>query len=218
MTWLTLDTSQGITSLALSAEGIVIATFTDATPSQQAAQLIPQIQHFMREHAMRFDDLDGVACITGVGGFTSVRIGVATARGIGLAAGIPTYGVALMELMAWYARRTHSVTSVRTLLPAGHRDVAEQVFAYSQVSGKMESVRDMQLILKEALPQDALPLCSISLNITEHANAILYPLEDTAALLAEWLHACQNKKHYLSPLPIYSRPPDAIAGAPLLHS
>jgi tRNA threonylcarbamoyladenosine biosynthesis protein TsaB len=69
--------------------------------------LMPTLDALLGEAGGRPADLAGVACCVGPGGFTSLRIGVATAEGLALA-GLPTWGFSAFELRA------------RTLLEAGH--------------------------------------------------------------------------------------------------
>jgi tRNA threonylcarbamoyladenosine biosynthesis protein TsaB len=47
-----------------------------------------------------FADLDRIAVTAGPGSFTGVRVGIACARGIAFALGIPAFGVATLEVMA----------------------------------------------------------------------------------------------------------------------
>lgn len=69
--------------------------------------LMPTLDALFREAGARPADLAGVACCVGPGGFTSLRIGVATVEGLALS-GCPTWGFSAFELRA------------RALREAGH--------------------------------------------------------------------------------------------------
>ena len=69
--------------------------------------LLPTLNELMTEAGRTPRDLRGVVACVGPGGFTSLRIGVATAEGLALT-GLPTWGFSAFELRA------------RTLRTAGH--------------------------------------------------------------------------------------------------
>ena len=62
-------------------------------PPGHARELMPGIDRVMREAGIDFPDLDALAVGVGPGGFTGLRIGVATAHGIAQSAGIPLHRV-----------------------------------------------------------------------------------------------------------------------------
>ncbi len=59
----------------------------------QDARLMPMIAEVMAQAGRAFADLDRVAVARGPGSFTGTRVGLAAARGIGLAAGKPVIGI-----------------------------------------------------------------------------------------------------------------------------
>ncbi|MBS1785052.1 MAG: tRNA (adenosine(37)-N6)-threonylcarbamoyltransferase complex dimerization subunit type 1 TsaB [Acidobacteria bacterium] len=61
--------------------------------------LLPLLDALLAEAGATAKDLAGVACCVGPGGFTSLRIGVATAEGLGIS-GLPTWGFSAFELRA----------------------------------------------------------------------------------------------------------------------
>ncbi len=189
----------------------MLASFTDNEKGTQAAQLVPQIQALMEEVQLTWDMLDAIACTTGPGGFTSVRIGIATARGLAFAAGIPAYGIPLMEVMAWYAFTQTSPTPemVTCVLPAGSRALSVQSYA-----APCSAVDAMTLVPRESFTITGHSVCGL---VDMEAVDIIYPLEDTAQLMAGILHS--NKQvDYPAPVPLYAKPPDAAIGKPLLQS
>ena len=71
----------------------VVARRAEKLERGQAARLMPLIAETLKEAGLAPADLDLIAVTTGPGGFTGIRIGLAAARGLALAAGIPAVGV-----------------------------------------------------------------------------------------------------------------------------
>src|SRR3954451_10612734 len=69
-------------------------------PPGHARELMPAIERVMRDAAVGFGDLDGIAVGIGPGGFTGLRIGVATAHGIAQSAGTPLHPVLSLDAVA----------------------------------------------------------------------------------------------------------------------
>ncbi|MEM7295620.1 MAG: tRNA (adenosine(37)-N6)-threonylcarbamoyltransferase complex dimerization subunit type 1 TsaB [Pseudomonadota bacterium] len=58
----------------------------------QAERLIGFVEALLRDLGLGYRDIDAIAVGTGPGNFTGIRISVATAKGLGLALGLPVYG------------------------------------------------------------------------------------------------------------------------------
>lgn len=65
----------------------------------QSHVLLPLLDELLKEAGVGPDALTGIVCCVGPGGFTSLRIGVATAEGLALT-GLPTWGFSAFELRA----------------------------------------------------------------------------------------------------------------------
>ena len=95
----------------------------------QSERLVPMIQEVMAEAGQAYEDLDAIAVTRGPGGFTGVRIGLATARGLALASGRPVIGLTSFEAVAAAldpaARRGRPLA---VLIDAKRREVYLQVF------------------------------------------------------------------------------------------
>ena len=69
-----------------------------------AERLIGVIETALADAGKAYADLDRIGVAVGPGSFTGVRVGVATARGLALALGIPAVGVDTLEALAAEAR------------------------------------------------------------------------------------------------------------------
>ena len=65
-----------------------------------AEALMPLIARVMDAAALGFAELDRIAVTTGPGSFTGLRVGIAAARGIALAAGKPAVGLTTLAAFA----------------------------------------------------------------------------------------------------------------------
>ncbi len=67
---------------------------------QHSPTLVPLVDRLLAEISLAVRELAFVACSVGPGSFTGIRIGLATAKGIGFAAGIPVVGVSTLDALA----------------------------------------------------------------------------------------------------------------------
>ena len=97
---LALDTALNACSAAVVENGTVHAHRHEKRRRGHAEMLIPMIGSLMKEAALTYADLDLIAVTVGPGTFTGLRIGLAAARGIALAAAKPIIGVTTLEALA----------------------------------------------------------------------------------------------------------------------
>src|SRR5947208_1317377 len=69
-------------------------------PPGHARELMPAVDRLMREARLGFDDLDALGVGIGPGGFTGLRIGIATAHGIAQSTGLPIHPVLSLAALA----------------------------------------------------------------------------------------------------------------------
>jgi tRNA threonylcarbamoyladenosine biosynthesis protein TsaB len=90
---LALDTAGSRCSVAVARGRRILAELSLPMRHGHAEALLPMIDAVMRRAALPPAALDAVAVTVGPGGFTGIRIGLAAARGIALATGVPLIGV-----------------------------------------------------------------------------------------------------------------------------
>lgn len=96
MNILAIDTSTSFCSVGVLHHENLFSQ-TQKTEHKQAENLVPLIQKVMKKAGVSFKNLDCIAIITGPGSFTGIRIGVATAKALALAAHIPFIGLTAFE-------------------------------------------------------------------------------------------------------------------------
>jgi tRNA threonylcarbamoyladenosine biosynthesis protein TsaB len=84
-------------SAAVVIDGQMVARHFELMERGQAEALLPMIEAVMSEAATQIAALDLITVTTGPGGFTGLRIGLAAARGLALASGVPTIGVTCFQ-------------------------------------------------------------------------------------------------------------------------
>jgi len=101
MTVLALDTSGAACSVALrDCDGRLLARRFQPLARGHAELLMPMLREAMEAAGVDFAALDLIAVTTGPGSFTGIRVGLAAARGLALASGLPILGVTAFEALA----------------------------------------------------------------------------------------------------------------------
>ncbi len=102
MLLLALDTAMAACSVAVLRQGEAVPLAQAYVPMEKghAEALPPMVQNVMAQAAITFAQLSRIAVTTGPGTFTGVRIGLAFARGLGLALNIPVIGIDTLSAIA----------------------------------------------------------------------------------------------------------------------
>ncbi len=98
MRLLGLDTAVAGCSVALWENGAVLRRQAADMARGQAEALMPMVDHVLSGEAL--SSVEAIAVTVGPGSFTGLRIGLAAARGMALAAGRPCLGVTTLEAVA----------------------------------------------------------------------------------------------------------------------
>lgn len=93
---LSLDTSTEVLSLS-ARRGDTWAAMSVDRGLHHSPALIPLAERLLRDLDMTVLDLQLIVCSIGPGSFTGIRIGIATALGIGHGRGIPVVGVSTLD-------------------------------------------------------------------------------------------------------------------------
>jgi len=127
---LAIDTALGACSTAVldTARGGIVASESLPMTRGHAEALMPLLQRVMKASGVAFAELDRVVVTTGPGSFTGLRVGIAAARGFGVALNVPVVGVSTLSAYAAPYLSEDARTPVVVAIDARHQHVYLQVF------------------------------------------------------------------------------------------
>lgn len=100
---LAIDTSTSTAALAVVAGNTTLAEQSAPVRNGHGAELLPLIDAVLRHAQVAVRDLEAIAVAIGPGTFTGIRVGMAAAKGMALALGIPLVGVSSLAALAMRA-------------------------------------------------------------------------------------------------------------------
>jgi len=180
------------------------------------------VQDVMQEGTCEFTDLDLLAVTVGPGAFTGIRIGLAAARGMALAGGLPCIGVTTTQTVAQGVPQTERQSgTLLVAMDSKRSDVYVQAFSPDlEPIGSIEALLPSELdkvvgtlkgpfvVAGDGAPKalEALSEKGISASLS---TASAMPDAALLAGLAQKLWSPDKPREM--PRPLYLRPPDAIA-------
>ncbi len=205
---LALDTSTPFVAVALYADGTVLDSATSDRPLQHGERLAPMIAEALARTGARRTDLTGVAVGVGPGPYTGLRVGLVTARTLGLALGLPVRGVGSLDVLA--------VQAAADLAPGepfvATLDARRKELFWAAYDADGTRLEGPSVDRPGDLPADRLVV---------GAGPGLYPdafdrTGGPAAPDAGWLAraVAEGLAEVVEPEPVYLRRPDAVAPGP----
>ena len=219
MRLLTIDTSTRIGSVAAIDGASVLCSLQSTEQTAHAERLLALVQAVLGQAGWSLADLELIASGMGPGSFTGVRVGMATAKGLASATGLPLLGVVSLEAMAEAARRLQGARPVLALLDAKKGEVfaaayqpdgsrlAEPVhLPRARVTdwiGTLSAERSELVACGEVASELELPGIHV---VRDPASDLPSPPSIGVLAQQQWAEAPHSRLHDLEPL--YVRPPD----------
>jgi len=125
---LAFDTSTQWMGIAIFDSASILFEKIWKTQLRHTVELIPALKKAMQESGGDFSSLKAVAVAIGPGSFTSLRIGLAAAKGLNLSLGIPVIGVPSLDITAYGQPQVEEL--MICVLKAGRGRFAAQEFYY----------------------------------------------------------------------------------------
>jgi tRNA threonylcarbamoyladenosine biosynthesis protein TsaB len=190
---LAFDTATPATAVALSApDGVMFTARHDPRPGERpghATRLLPLVALVLEGAGLSWDGVDRIAVGVGPGTFTGLRIGIATARALARARGIPLIGVSTLQSLALAGPQADAVRPGLDTVLAVLDARRGEVFA---AGWRMDEADDFDsaLLAPRAVSPDALadlvePLGATTLAIGDGAIAFREALERSGSFIPE---------------------------------
>ena len=119
---LAVDTSTQTIGLALYDGAQVLGEMHWQTKTHHTVELAPAVEDLMTHCSVTPADLKALACALGPGSFTSLRIGLAFAKGLALSLNIPLLGIPTFAFLV--ASQSLQEMPLAAVLPAGRGRLA----------------------------------------------------------------------------------------------
>ncbi len=166
MKLLALDSSGLVASVAYMIDDKMVGEFTTNFKKTHSQTLLPMLDEVTKMIDMDLEDVDAIVVSKGPGSFTGLRIGAATAKGLGLALNKPIVAVPTVDAIAYNlygteglicplmdARRNQVYTGLYTF-EAGEFKVIDEEKAVSldDIIGELNQIGQHVIFLGDGVP------------------------------------------------------------------
>lgn len=146
---LALDSSGLVASVAIVEEEQTVAEYTVNYKKTHSQTLLPMLDEIVKMTDMDLQTIDAIAVAGGPGSFTGLRIGSATAKGLGLALNKPLIHIPTLEGMAYNLFGSASI--ICPIMDARRNQVYTGIYRFSD--GEFKILEDQMAISVEELIQ-----------------------------------------------------------------
>ena len=144
---LAIETSTYSGSIAVVSDEIILGEYYFNIGPAHTEKLVPSINWLLGELNLEKTDLTGVAVSLGPGSFTSLRVGISTAKGICYSLGIPLVGVSSLKVLAM--NLPFAASNICPVIDARRGEVFTAIFRSN--NGEIERLTEDMVISPEKL-------------------------------------------------------------------
>jgi len=213
-----IDTATWTATAGVVRDGEVLGEGVYREERSHTRSLTQLVDRVLGDAGLAIADVDGLAVSIGPGSFTGLRVGLALAKGIAFAGGLPIAAVSTLEALAWAADAAPGDT-VCAALDARKREVYAASFSMTPDGPRRETPDEA--LAPAALAERLRPGTILVGDAGDAYGAVLgaravlrpfvthHPRGSIVARLG-WQRLCAGAAEPIGPLePVYVRPPDA---------
>ncbi len=213
-----IDTATWTAAAGVVRDGEVLADAVHREERSHTRSLTQLVERVLADAGLAITDVEGLAVSIGPGSFTGLRVGLALAKGIAFAGGVPIAAVPTLEALAWAAGAAAGET-VCAALDARKQEVYAALFTMTADGPRRETPDEA--LRPAALAARLRPGCILVGDAGDvygsvlGERAILRPFathHPRGAVVARlgWQRLLAGAAEPIGPLePVYVRPPDA---------
>ncbi len=168
---LALDSSGLTASLAVVEDDNLIAEYTIQYKKTHSQTLLPMLDEITKMIELDMHTIDAIAVAAGPGSFTGLRIGSATAKGLGLALKKPLIGIPTLEGLAYNMYATNLL--VCPIMDARRGQVYTGIYEFTEKSTDSAG-RDMMYQLQIIEEQCAITMDELIEKLNKIGRSVIF--------------------------------------------
>lgn len=206
-----IDSSGLVASVAILEDDKLVAEYTINNKKTHSQTLLPMLEEIVESTDLDMNEIDAIAIAAGPGSFTGLRIGSATAKGLGLALKKPIVPVSTVDALAYNMYGTDSL--VCPIMDARRNQVYTGIYEFAVKENVLENKECMQKtyelhVIKEAC---AVPIEEIAEALNKEGREVIF-LGDGVPVFAEQLKALMKVSYSYAPGHLALQKAGCVAG------
>lgn len=147
---LAIDSSGLVASIAIMSDDKLIAEYTINYKKTHSQTLLPMIDEIVKMLGMELSEIDAIAIAKGPGSFTGLRIGSATAKGLGLVLKKPIISIPTVDGLAYNLFGTDKI--ICPLMDAKRNQVYTGLYEF--VNGEFQVISKQKAVALEEIIEE----------------------------------------------------------------
>ena len=197
-----LDSSGIVASVAVVEDDILVAEYTVNYKKTHSQTLLPMLDEIAKMTELDLNTIDAIAVAAGPGSFTGLRIGSATAKGLGLALKKPLIAVPTVEGLAYNLYDTDGL--ICPIMDARRRQVYTGIYRFEE--HRLVTVED----------QMAVPMEEMISKLNEYQQPVTF-LGDGVPVFVDMIAEKLNVPYSFAPAHVNKQRAAAVAALGLIY-
>ena len=197
-----LDSSGIVASVAVVEDDILVAEYTVNYKKTHSQTLLPMLDEIAKMTELDLNTIDAIAVAAGPGSFTGLRIGSATAKGLGLALKKPLVAVPTVEGLAYNLYDTQGL--ICPIMDARRKQVYTGIYRFE----------DHRLVTVE--DQMAVPMEEMITKLNAYQQPVTF-LGDGVPVFKDLIAEKLTVSYTIAPAPVNRQRAAAVAALGLVY-
>lgn len=169
---LAIDSSGLTATVAIVDETETIAEYTINYKKTHSQTLLPMIDEMVKMTETDLNTIDAIAVAGGPGSFTGLRIGSATAKGLGLALGKPLIHVPTVDGLAYNVYGCEDL--ICPIMDARRNQVYTGIYTFSKKAGEKEETNEVDPVFQVIRMQMAVAVDELIQRLNNYGRSVVF--------------------------------------------